>query len=92
MTDTPAIVVSSDYGYSSHQEKIQKSQAFTNQGAPKNEAYMYGKKTLEINPDHPAIKELLRRIKEHDNISKETDDAAGLIFETALLNSGKKNF
>jgi len=88
LTDNPCIVISSEYGYSAQQEKIQKAQAFTNQGAPKNDAYLYGKRSLEINPNHPSIKELLNRIKNDDNVAKETEDAATLLFETALLTSG----
>ncbi len=87
LTDTPCIVVSSEYGHTAHMEKITKAQAFNS--ADKNQAYMMGKKTLEINPAHASIKELLKRIKENETADEETKDAASLLFESALLNSGK---
>lgn len=48
---------------------------------------MLAKKTLEINPSHPVIKELLARVKEDEN-STDTTEFANLIYDTALLNSG----
>jgi HSP90 family molecular chaperone len=45
------------------------------------------KKILEINPSHPAIKELFERVK--DDPDKETEDLASVLFEGALINSGK---
>jgi heat shock protein beta len=49
--------------------------------------YLNQKKTLEINPRHPLIKELLRRINDDpaDPIAKET---AVTLFRTATLRSG----
>ena len=38
-------------------ERIQKAQAFATQDKATAQ-YLYGKKTMEINPNHPAIKEL----------------------------------
>jgi len=67
-------------------EKITKAQAFNS--ADKNQAYMMGKKTLELNPNHASIKELLKRIKENETADEETKDAATLLFESALLSSG----
>jgi len=86
LTDTPCIVVSSEYGHTAHMEKITKAQAFNS--PDKNQAYMMGKKTLEINPAHPSIKELLKRIKENETADEETKDAASLLFESSLLSSG----
>lgn len=68
-------------------ERIQKSQAFAN--SDKTQSFMYGKKTLEINPYHPAIKELLKRVKESEVASDETKDVASLLFDSALLSAGK---
>ncbi len=90
LTDTPVLVVSSEYGYTANMERIQKSQAFHN--AEKSQSFMYGKKTLEINPYHPAIKELLKRVKETEVATDETKDVAILLFDSALLQAGKKNF
>jgi len=86
LTDTPCIVVSSEYGHTAHMEKISKAQAFAS--ADKQQAFMMGKKTLEINPSHPSMKALLRRIKDNETADEETKDAASLLFESALLSSG----
>ena len=45
------------------------------------------KKTLEINPRHPLIKELQRRVTEEETDST-TSDLAQVLYETALLRSG----
>jgi heat shock protein beta len=87
LTDTPCIVVSSEYGHTANMEKITKAQAFNS--PDKNQSFMMGKKTFEINPSHPSIKELLKRIKESELADEETKDSANLLFEAALLNSGK---
>ena len=67
-------------------ERIQKSQAFANKD--KSQSFMYGKKTLEINPFHPSIKELLKRVKENEVATDETKEVAHLLFDTALLSAG----
>lgn len=48
------------------------------------------KKILELNPNHPIVKELLDRIKDSDkdNVDKDTEDYAKMMTETALVNSG----
>jgi len=48
---------------------------------------MNQKKTLEVNPRHPLIKELLRRVKDdvEDPVAKQM---SSLLFHTATLRSG----
>jgi len=41
---------------------------------------------LEINPSHPAIKELFERVKEDPD--RETEELAKVLYEGALINSG----
>jgi HSP90 family molecular chaperone len=53
-------------------------------------AYINSKNILEINPSHPAIKELLERVKDEPNT--ETKDLAVLLYEGAMINSGKLFF
>ena len=51
---------------------------------------MLAKKTLELNPHHPVIKEMLSRVRnaEDGQVDQETKDYATLLFNIALLNSG----
>ncbi|XP_009073394.1 PREDICTED: endoplasmin [Acanthisitta chloris] len=49
--------------------------------------YASQKKTFEINPRHPLIKDMLRRVKENED-DKTVSDLAVVLFETATLRSG----
>merc|ERR1711977_439156 len=52
LTDSPVVVVTSQFGYSAQQEKIMKAQAFQNKDQL---GMMSGRKTLEVNANHPVI-------------------------------------
>ena len=84
---TPAILVTSQFGYSSNMERIMKSQAFANQ---ERGAVMAAKKTLEINPRHPIIVALKGKFDAETNeaAAPEIEDMARLLYDAALLNSG----
>merc|ERR1711871_1479532 len=60
LTESPVVVVTSQFGYSAQQEKIMKAQAFQNKDQL---SMMSGRKTLEINPNHPVIVDLLAKVK-----------------------------
>merc|ERR1711939_238151 len=84
LTEAPLAVVTSQFGYSAHQEKIMKAQAFQNKDQIQ---MMSGRKTLEINPNHPVIHDLLLKVKA-DKEDKKAGDTATVLFQTAMLESG----
>lgn len=51
---------------------------------------MLAKKTLEINPHHSVMKEMLAKLKESsdEKLDEPTEDMARLMYNMALLNSG----
>merc|ERR1712185_611474 len=84
LTDSPVVVVTSQFGYSAQQEKIMKAQAFQNKDQL---SMMSGRKTLEINPNHPVVIDLLAKVKA-DKEDKAAVDSAAVLFQTALIESG----
>merc|ERR1712216_119151 len=84
LTDSPVVVVTSQFGYSAQQEKVMKSQAFQNKDQL---SMMSGRKTLEINPNHPVVVDLLSKVKA-DKEDKSAVDSAAVLFQTALIESG----
>merc|ERR1711915_617045 len=48
---------------------------------------MSGRKTLEINPNHPVVVDLLAKVKA-DKEDKAALDTAQVLFQTALVESG----
>merc|ERR1712060_907219 len=84
LTDSPVVVVTSQFGYSAQQERVMKAQAFQNKDQM---SMMSGRKTLEINPNHPVIADLLSKVKA-DKDDKPALDTAQVLFQTALIESG----
>merc|ERR1711963_930404 len=84
LTESPVVVVTSQFGYSAQQEKVMKAQAFQNK---EQMGMMSGRKTLEINPNHPVVIDLLSKIKA-DKEDKAAKDTAQVLFQTALVESG----
>merc|ERR1711881_30867 len=83
-TDSPFVVVTSRFGYSAQQEKVMKAQSFQNKDQV---SMMSGRKTLEVNPNHPVVVDLLSKVKA-DKEDKPSLDTAQVLFQTALLESG----
>merc|ERR1711972_1090512 len=84
LTDSPVVVVTSQFGYSAQQERVMKAQAFQNK---EQISMMSGRKTLEINPNHPVVVDLLNKVKA-DKEDKAAKDTAHVLFQTALIESG----
>merc|ERR1712060_260886 len=84
LTYSPVVVVTSQFGYSAQQEKIMKAQAFQNKDQL---SMMSGRKTLEVNANHPVIVDLLAKVKA-DKTDAAAADTAHVLFQTALIESG----
>merc|ERR1711970_1477053 len=84
LTDSPVVVVTSQFGYSAQQEKIMKAQAFQNKDQI---SMMSGRKTLEVNANHPVVVDLLQKVKD-DKDNSAALDTAQVLFQTALVESG----
>merc|ERR1712087_51157 len=84
LTDSPVVVVTSQFGYSAQQERVMKAQAFQNKDQL---SMMSGRKTLEINANHPVIVDLLSKVKT-DKADAAALDTAHVLFQTALIESG----
>jgi len=81
---SPAILVTGEYGWSANMERIMKAQTFADQ---EKYAYMMSKKTMEINPYHPIIKELKNKAAASPD-DKALHDLADLLYDSALVSSG----
>merc|ERR1712241_1052222 len=84
LTNSPVVVVTSQFGYSAQQEKVMKAQAFQNKDQV---GQMSGRKTLELNPNHPVVVDLLGKVKA-DKQDAAALDTAQMLFQTALIESG----
>merc|ERR1712032_1560669 len=84
LTESPVVVVTSQFGYSAQQEKVMKAQAFQNKDQM---SQMSGRKTLELNPNHPVVVDLLGKVKA-DKQDTAALDTAQMLFQTALIESG----
>lgn len=89
LSDTPCVVVTSKYGWSANMEKIMQSQTLSDAS---KQAYMRGKRVLEINPRHPIIKELRDKVAQDSEVLKLIRSTkTSLIFIISLLpNTSKK--
>merc|ERR1739838_694476 len=84
LTNSPVVVVTSQFGYSAQQEKVMKAQAFQNKDQV---GQMSGRKTLELNPNHPVVVDLLSKVKANKEDAAALDTAQ-VLFQTALVESG----
>jgi heat shock protein beta len=90
LTNSPAALVQAAYGMSPSMQRYMRAQAV----AAGNKDDMMGnfgrnsQAVLEINPNHPIVKDLDRMLKEQSNESKECEQFALLLYDVAALTSG----
>ncbi|KAL5078873.1 hypothetical protein RYX36_007294 [Vicia faba] len=84
LSSSPCVLVSGKFGWSANMERIMKAQALGDQASLE---FMRGRRILEINPDHPIIKDLSAACKNAPD-SNEAKIAVDLLYDTALISSG----
>ncbi|EFN51632.1 hypothetical protein CHLNCDRAFT_140066 [Chlorella variabilis] len=82
LTDSPAVVVASKFGWSANMERIMRSQAM---GDARSAEYMRGRRIMELNPQHPIIRTLKSKVELE---SREAKEQVQLLYEAALLAGG----
>merc|ERR1712137_4028 len=81
IVDSPCVLVTGEFGWSANMERIMKAQALRDNSMP---TFMNAKKTMEINPQHPIIRELKSKAEADEN-DKTLKDLVWLMFETSML-------
>lgn len=87
LTSSPCAIVANEYGWSGNMERIMRSQAVANNDDFMLNFYAGQKKILEINPKHPIIGGLLRKV-EGGETEGQTVDIAKVLYETTMIRSG----
>jgi molecular chaperone HtpG len=83
LVTSPCVLVTDDYGWTSNMERIMRSQALRDSDDTMAK-YMIGKRTLEVNPEHPIIRSIAAR----DPASPTTRSTVQFMFQAAKLGSG----
>jgi molecular chaperone HtpG len=84
MVDSPASLVTTEYGWSANMQRIMKAQVLRDS---QMSSFMVGKKKMEINPDHTIMQELQKKFAANAS-DRTVKDLVWLLFETAMLTSG----
>merc|ERR1712194_698484 len=86
LTDSPAALVQGAYGMSPSMQRYMKAQTVAS-GQELSGMDSMNKVCMEINPNHPIVKDLAKRVKEN-KAGQEAEDFARLLFDVAGMTSG----
>merc|ERR1712176_767373 len=86
LTDSPAALVQGAYGMSPSMQRYMKAQTVAS-GQELGGLDSMNKVCMEINANHPFVKDLARMVKEN-KASQEAEDFARLLFDVAGMTSG----
>ncbi|XP_073282505.1 heat shock protein 90-5, chloroplastic isoform X2 [Primulina huaijiensis] len=84
LSSSPCVLVSGKFGWSANMERLMRAQTL---GDTSSLEFMRGRRILEINPDHPIIKDLNAACKNAPD-STDAKRAIELLYDTALISSG----
>ncbi|CAN4124659.1 unnamed protein product [Withania somnifera] len=84
LSSSPCVLVSGKFGWSANMERLMRAQTL---GDTSTLEFMRGRRILEVNPDHPIIKDLNAACKNSPD-SSDARRAVELLYDTALISSG----